>query len=72
MKFIQTQNIVTGKISYFFSVDGNFPVDEQVCSADTLEAELQARQIDNVQLGLYALGNNQYGCYAESKTPIMH
>lgn len=72
MKFTQTQNTVNGKVTYFFSNDGCFPVSEQACSADTLKAELAARQINDVQFGLYALGNNRYGCYAESKTPVVH
>lgn len=66
MKFIQTQNVVDGKVTYFFSNDGCFPVNEQACSADTLKAELAARQINDVKLGLYALGGGQFGCYAEA------
>lgn len=71
-KFTQVLNTVTGKMTYFFSHDGCFPVDEDVCPVQTLQAELASRQINNVNFGLYTLGNNQCGCYAESKTPIMH
>ena len=47
-----------------------FPVNEEACSAQTLQAELASRQINHVALGLFALGNGQYGVYAETKTAM--
>lgn len=69
-QFTQVLNAVTGKITYFFSNDGRFPVNEEACSAQTLQAELASRQINHVALGLFALGNGQYGVYAETKTAM--
>lgn len=54
----------------FFSNDGRFPVNEEACSAQTLQAELASRQINHVALGLFALGDGQYGVYAETKTAM--
>ncbi|AAP95833.1 hypothetical protein A6046_00955 [[Haemophilus] ducreyi] len=71
MKFTQVLNVVSGKVTYFFSNDGRFPVNEQICSANILKAELDARKINHTELCLYALGNGQYGFYAESAS-VMH
>ena len=65
MKF--TKRLVDhGKTNYFFSNDGRYPVNEDCCSAEKLSAELDARNIKNIKIGLYALGGGQYGVYAES------
>ena len=69
-QFTQVLNAVTGKITYFFSNDGRFPVNEEACSAQTLQAESASRQINHVALGLFALGDGQYGVYAETKTAM--
>lgn len=62
--FTHTQN--NGTDYYFFSKDGVVPVSEYERSLESLQHELKERNITHVAVGLFALGNGQYGCYAQA------